>query len=50
MTRSRAKVLAIAFGFLQVTGGIFAQDNPDTLKNGFQDPPNAARPRVWWQY
>jgi hypothetical protein len=26
----------------------FAQ--PSTLKNGFQDPPNAARPRVWWHW
>ncbi|MGC1461372.1 MAG: glycosyl hydrolase [Terracidiphilus sp.] len=24
--------------------------SPDTLMQGFQDPPNGARPRVWWHW
>jgi hypothetical protein len=27
-----------------------AQTNPDPLQSGFQDPPNGARPRVWWHW
>jgi hypothetical protein len=50
MTRSRARILAIALGFFQVAGGVLAQNAPDPLKKGFQDPPNAARPRVWWHW
>jgi len=23
---------------------------PDLLKQGFEDPPNEARPRVWWHW
>jgi alpha-L-rhamnosidase len=50
MTRSRARILAIALGFFQLAGGVLAQNDPDPLKKGFQDPPNAARPRVWWHW
>jgi hypothetical protein len=27
-----------------------AQNPPDSLKRGFEDPPNQARPRVWWHW
>ena len=27
-----------------------AQDSADTLKNGFENPPSSARPRVWWHW
>ncbi|WP_263354404.1 glycosyl hydrolase [Acidicapsa acidisoli] len=26
------------------------QTSTDTLKSGFEDPPNGARPRVWWHW
>jgi hypothetical protein len=37
------------FGFAIVAG---AQDKaaPDALKAGFQNPPQSARPRVWWHW
>ncbi len=27
-----------------------AQTNPDPLKSGFENPPQSARPRVWWHW
>jgi hypothetical protein len=29
-------------------GAALAQSSSDPLERGFQDPPNSARPRVWW--
>jgi len=29
---------------------VIAQNNTDPLKNGFENPPNGARPRVWWHW
>ncbi len=37
-------VLALAMGT------VFAQNAEDSLKMGFENPPNAARPRVWWHW
>ncbi|HET6168654.1 MAG TPA: glycosyl hydrolase, partial [Terracidiphilus sp.] len=31
-------------------GTATAQNNPDSLQNGFQNPPESARPRVWWHW
>lgn len=31
-------------------GAAFAQSQPDSLMSGFQNPPNGARPRVWWHW
>src|ERR1035437_9983430 len=28
----------------------WAQSSPDPLKNGFDNPPESARPRVWWHW
>src|SRR5438093_8800064 len=42
-----AAVLALSIlgaGFLR------AQTSPDPLKQGFENPPNGARPRVWWHW
>jgi hypothetical protein len=50
MTRVTSGFLAIAFGFIQIAGSAQAQNAPDTLKKGFEDPPQAARPRVWWHW
>ena len=27
-----------------------AQSKPDALKSGFENPPQSARPRVWWHW
>ena len=31
-------------------GSTAAQNAVDALKNGFEDPPSSARPRVWWHW
>jgi hypothetical protein len=38
--------LALAFAL----NGAQAQTAPDQLQSGFQNPPNSARPRVWWHW
>ena len=38
--------LAIFLGL----GAAQAQEQPDPLKSGFGNPPNGARPRVWWHW
>jgi hypothetical protein len=35
---------------LLVSVGAFAQNSPDALKQGFENPPSSARPRVWWHW
>src|ERR1700735_3723165 len=30
--------------------GASAQNSQDSLKNGFENPPASARPRVWWHW
>ena len=40
-----------AFAVLVLTAAAsFAQATNDGLKQGFQNPPNSARPRVWWHW
>src|ERR1700728_1283303 len=31
-------------------GAAIAQHPADPLRSGFEDPPNGARPRVWWHW
>ncbi len=31
-------------------GSAAAQTRPDPLKSGFENPPESARPRVWWHW
>ena len=31
-------------------GAAIAQHSSDPLRSGFEDPPNGARPRVWWHW
>jgi len=38
--------IVLLFGAVTVT----AQSNPDPLKSGFENPPESARPRVWWHW
>jgi len=32
------------------TGAGLAQNPTDPLKGGFENPPDSARPRVWWHW
>ena len=43
---------AVAFGFVLalVTGMTIAQTSNDTLEQGFRQPPDSAKPRVWWHW
>ena len=43
----------IVFGLMAMLLAVHlaaAQTVPDRLKQGFEDPPNSARPRVWWHW
>ena len=42
----------ICAGLVFLSSGCFvvAQNNQDALKNGFENPPEGARPRVWWHW
>jgi hypothetical protein len=42
-------ITAIAVVLLSVSTAI-AQNKPDPLKSGFENPPESARPRVWWHW
>ena len=44
--------LSLASGLLlaAAVAAASAQSSPDALKNGFENPPDSARPRVWWHW
>ena len=35
---------------LCASAALQAQTKPDSLKSGFENPPESARPRVWWHW
>ena len=35
---------------LLASASLLAQSGSDALRQGFEDPPNGARPRVWWHW
>lgn len=37
-------------GAITLSSQASPQTSTDTLKSGFEDPPNGARPRVWWHW
>ena len=43
-------ILSVALGLIAFTGTAVGQDGSDALKKGFEDPPNGARPLVWWHW
>ncbi len=47
--RSKKLIYAIMVLLLGVSTAI-AQNKPDPLKSGFENPPEGARPRVWWHW
>ncbi|WDF74359.1 glycosyl hydrolase [Novosphingobium sp. KACC 22771] len=50
-TAASAAALALALASTALTGPALAQTAPaDPLGQGFQTPPDSARPRVWWHW
>ena len=41
---------AIAVGLSLLAGAAFAQSPANSLEQGFKDPPDSAKPRVWWHW
>ena len=48
--RVRSGLLLTVLALLVAAGCAWAQDARDPLQSGFQNPPNGARPRVWWHW
>ena len=48
--RSRRFAYATAFLFLIGARALLGQTAGDSLLEGFQDPPDSAKPRVWWHW
>ncbi len=45
------RLLTICMALLVIgSGAAWGQASADPLKNGFENPPNGARPRVWWHW
>ena len=44
------KKLFSAGALLLFASAVLAQSNSDSLRNGFENPPESARPRVWWHW
>jgi hypothetical protein len=49
MVCSRKRLLSVAISLLVIGAGS-AWGQGDPLKSGFENPPNGARPRVWWHW
>ena len=47
---SRAAILTIILPLLHCPTAMIAQQPGDQLAQGFEHPPNGARPRVWWHW
>ena len=52
MNRYRTLLLhVLAIGFvLAITGSSAGQNSSDALEQGFRQPPDSAKPRVWWHW
>ena len=44
------RILIVALSLLPTAGIALGQASGDTLRQGFEDPPNSARPLVWWHW
>ncbi|HTS70955.1 MAG TPA: glycosyl hydrolase [Terriglobia bacterium] len=47
--RANRCAFAVLIFFLTVSTAL-SQTQPDALKGGFENPPDSARPRVWWHW
>jgi hypothetical protein len=50
MTKKWVRFSAVSLALLSLAVIVRGQDNNDPLKKGFDNPPIAARPRVWWHW
>jgi hypothetical protein len=50
MTLLGTKMITSSLAMVFALGAVQAQNQPDPLKSGFENPPNGARPRVWWHW
>ena len=50
MIRQALKVLAYSVCATALIAGAQDKNSSDPLKSGFQNPPQTARPRVWWHW
>ena len=50
MKRPAIKLLVASLAMIAGLGAAPAQNRPDSLKSGFENPPESARPRVWWHW
>src|SRR5664279_522390 len=46
----KKRILAGLTLAMMVALGAAAQNNSDSLKSGFENPPSGAKPRVWWHW
>src|ERR1700689_3954957 len=44
------KLMFASLALLLATGTAAPQESGDTLKKGFEKPPQSALPRVWWHW
>jgi hypothetical protein len=44
------RLIATSIMLLLGAGTAIPQTSSDPLKSGFENPPNSARPRVWWHW
>jgi len=44
------RILALAGLLLGLAGGAMGQGSGDALERGFKEPPDSAKPRVWWHW
>ena len=44
------KLLLATITLLMGLAAVVAQTSPDPLRSGFKNPPEGARPRVWWHW
>src|ERR1017187_7551298 len=42
--------ISVGLAMMLVAGVGMAQNKPDPMKSGFENPPDSARPRVWWHW
>ena len=50
MIRQALKVFASSLCVAAMIAGAHDKTSSDSLKSGFQNPPQSARPRVWWHW
>src|ERR1035441_8766159 len=50
MKVSAMKLIVASLALVLGLGVVHAQDKSDSLKKGFENPPESARPRVWWHW